>query len=89
MEISMLNVALKQPLPTELSALFMYNILQRRQHKHFAGQASADSHLQLTFFLFPRLLWVKKPSLLSLLVLNLHLCVCPRFLVSGYKCKCS
>lgn len=47
--IGLLNIALKQPLPTELSALFMCNILQRRQHVHFAGQASAYDHLQPPF----------------------------------------
>lgn len=63
--IGLLNIALKQPLPTELSALFMCNILQRRQHVHFAGQASAYDHLQPPFshsFGFYR---EKKKNLLS------------------------
>lgn len=75
MGIGLLNVALKQPLPTELSALFMCNILQRRQHVHFAGQASPYGHLQpaLSFsFAFSG----EKPNLLSLLVLDVYILAC-------------
>lgn len=81
MGIGLLNAALKQPLPMELSALFMCNILQRRQHMHFAGQASAYSTCIL---LFPSPLpSLEKPSLLSLLVLDIHPYVYPGLLLSG------
>lgn len=71
MGIGLLNVALKQPLPPELSALFMCTILQRRQHMHFAGQARAYGHLQPSFS-FSFAFYRGKTNLVSLLILNVR-----------------
>lgn len=80
MGIGLLNIALEQPPPLELSALFLCNILQRRRHMHFAGQTSADSTC-IPFFPFPSPS-LEKPSLLSL-VLGIHSYVCPGLLRSS------
>lgn len=73
MGIGLLNIALRQPPPLELSALFLCNILQWRQHMHFAGQASADSTC-IPLFPFPSPS-LENPSLLSLVWIYIHMCV--------------
>lgn len=91
MGIGLLNIALKQPLPTELSALFVCNILQRRQHVHFAGQASTYDLLQPTSsysFVFYREK-KKTKTICCLLILNVDFLAFPGLLISGYKYKYS